>query len=206
MCLNAESLIICLIPGFLFFIRASPSRCPHANGSTWGRPAAAYPARGHIKTIPRPLSRNSLSWLKGTKFLRHSLFLPPHCVQSLKTRLSERQHQWWFCYRFKRFCGGSNLCLLSLCFPQTQFPKMVKMCFKDTHLNFYFHGEMPSNLITIITLNHQRHVIWQLRGENLSRKDLLTFHIDKLGRNNHALLKKMEVSRNIFRWASCVWK
>lgn len=173
MCLNAEFLIICLIPGFLSFIPASPSRCPHACGSTWGRPAEAYPTRGHIKTIPWPLSRNWLSWLKGTKFLRHSLFLPPHCVQSLKTRIS-------VCASTSdnpvtSFCDTAedqNLCLLSLCFPQTQLPKILKTCFKDTHLNFYFDGAMPSVLITIITLSQKSQVtlLGHWEGKTWDRK------------------------------------
>lgn len=192
MCLNAEFLIICLIPGFLSFIPVSPSRCPHAGGRTGGRPAEAYPTRGHIKTIPWPLSRNWLSWLKGTKFLWHSLFFPPHWAQSLKTRLS--------------MCASTgddsvtgvsdtvedqNLCLLSLCFPQTQLPKILKLCFKDTHLNFYFHSAMPSVGITIITLSQKRQFLllgnWD--GKKLSQKELLTFHIDKLEETNHTPLK-----------------
>lgn len=142
MCLNAESLIICFIPGFLSFILASPSRCPHACGRTWGRPAEAYPTRGHIKTILWPLARNRLSWLKGA--VSQTFFVPPApvCDHSKQRCLcaSTSDHS---VTRYKQYHWGSHVSLLSRRCPQTQLPRILRMCFKDTHLNFYLQSEMP---------------------------------------------------------------
>lgn len=169
-----------------------------------GKTSSSIPHKGTHQNYPQTIIQKLAELIEGHK-VSQAFFVPssPLCAITQNKDLCERRHQQRFCHRFKQLCRGSNLCLLSLCFPQTQFPKMVKTCFKDIHLNFYLHGEMPSDLITIITLSQKRHIIWQLRGKNLSQKDLLTFYINKLERNNQALLKKMEISRNILWWASC---
>lgn len=127
--------------------------------------SSSIPHKGTHQNYSQTIIQKLAELIEGHK-VSQTFFVPSSPLGAITQNkdLYDRQHQPRFCYLFKRFCRGSDLCLLSLCFPQTQFPKMVKMCFKDTHLNFYFHGEMPSDLITIITLSQNRHIIWQLRG------------------------------------------
>jgi hypothetical protein len=145
----------CFLIRFSSFIPASPSRCPHIQGSTSGRP---HSPRGHIKTIPWPLARNLLSWWQCTNFLR-SLFvplLPPVRSHSeTKTSLcSNIGHS--SVTRFKWYCWGPHLGLLNSCFPQTRLPGIRRTRFKGSHLNLYFHSEMPYDLITVIILSQKK--------------------------------------------------
>lgn len=167
----------------------------HACGSTRERPAEAYPTRGNIKTIPWVFARNLLSWLKAQSFSNMPSASPPLCTitQHGVSRCTSASGSHDAATRFKRCCWRSNLYLLRPCFPQIQLPRTLRVCFKDSHLNFYFHSEMPCDPITtIITLSQKRQVAlfgnWE--EKNLRQKDLLTFYINKLEENNHASLGK----------------
>lgn len=171
MCLNAESLIICLILVLLSFHPSPHSRCPHKCGSTWGRLAEA---------VPWPVAGSCWAdWRAQSFFNSLGSSLPSEL--SLIARMSVCQHRGCPCYQAWAMLLRTRPWPPKLMFSTNPAPRVLRMYLQDPHVNVEFHSEMPSDLITLTTLGYKKQVAFLVidREKNLSQKHLLTFHINK---------------------------